>query len=135
MFLDVILDIKKIGTTYIEIAKLYEDQGKIDWQPLSDKLYLYRGLTSSYSDIFSMQKHADQKKKECERNNQMSTIQINDVRKRTDNLTYAVFAELDHFQSEMNTEFKSAMKVFLQEQVNFYKNIVCRLEDTLQRFE
>lgn len=82
-----------------------------------------------------MQKHAEQKKKECERNNQMSLMQINDVRKRTDNLTYAVFAELDHFQSEMNTEFKSAMKVFLQEQVNFYKNIVCRLEDTLQRFE
>ncbi|XP_068907928.1 sorting nexin lst-4 isoform X2 [Tenebrio molitor] len=135
LFSDLATDMKKIGTTYIEIAKLYEDQGKIDWQPLTDKLYLYRGVTSSYPDIFSMQKHAEQKKKECERNSQMSHGQITEVRKRTDALTYSVFAELDHFQSEMNTEFKSAMKSFLQEQVNFYKNIVSRLEDTLKRFE
>ena len=128
-------DIKKIGTTYIEIAKLCEDQAKIDWQPLTDKLYLYRGITSSYPDIFSMQKHAEQKKKECERNSQIPLVQITEVRKRTDVLTYSVFAELDHFQNEMNTEFKSAMKSFLQEQVNYYQNIVSRLEDTLRRFE
>ncbi|KAJ3658153.1 hypothetical protein Zmor_009911 [Zophobas morio] len=135
LFSDLATDIKKIGTTYIEIAKLCEDQAKIDWQPLTDKLYLYRGITSSYPDIFSMQKHAEQKKKECERNSQIPLVQITEVRKRTDVLTYSVFAELDHFQNEMNTEFKSAMKSFLQEQVNYYQNIVSRLEDTLRRFE
>ncbi|KAJ8932370.1 hypothetical protein NQ314_014737 [Rhamnusium bicolor] len=128
------VDVKSIGSTYILIGKLYEEQAKIDWLPLFDKLYIYKGITSSLPDILNLQKLSEQKKRECERNSmQQSTLA--DVRKRADVLTYTVFAELNHFQNERDTDLKLTMKSFLQEQLNFYKNIVCKLEDTLRQFD
>lgn len=117
------------------IGKLYEEQAKLDWQPLYDKLYIYKGITSSLPDILNLQKLAEQKKKDCERNSQVPQIALGDVRKRADVLTYTVFAELNHFQNERDSDLRLSMKNFLQEQLNFYKNIVCKLEDTLQQFD
>lgn len=124
-----------MGSTYMTIGKLFEDQAKVDWQCLADKLYIYKGITGCYPDIFCLQRSAEQKKRECERNVQVQQPQLLEIRKRTDVLTYAVFAELTHFHSEKDGEIKQAMKSFLEEQVNFYKNIVSKLEDTLQRFQ
>ncbi|KAL3266230.1 hypothetical protein HHI36_010411 [Cryptolaemus montrouzieri] len=135
MFSDFTTGIKRLGSTYITIGKLFEDQAKSDWQCLADKLYIYKGITGCYPDIFCLQKSAEQKKRECERNVQVQQPQLLEIRKRTDVLTYAVFAELTHFHSEKDGEIKQAMKTFLEEQVNFYKNIVSKLEETLQRFQ
>lgn len=135
MFSEFTTDIKRIGSTYITIGKLFEDQAKMDWQILADKLYLYKGITGSYPEIFQLQKSAEQKKRECEKNMQVQQSQLADIRKRTDVLTYAVFAELTHFHTEKEGEIKFAMRGFLQEQLNFYKNIVSKLEDTLANFK
>ncbi|KAK9870356.1 hypothetical protein WA026_006441 [Henosepilachna vigintioctopunctata] len=135
MFSDFTTDIKRMGSTYMTIGKLYEDQARVDWQCLADKLYIYKGITGCYPDIFGLQRSAEQKKRDCEKNVQMQQPQLLEIRKRTDVLTYAVFAELTHFHSEKDGEIKQSMKMFLQEQVNFYKNIVSKLEDTLQRFQ
>lgn len=116
------------------IGKLYEEQAKLDWQPLYDKLYIYKGITSYLPDILNLQKLSEQKKKECERNSQQQLV-LADVRRRADILTYTVFAELNHFQNERDTHLKMSMKCFLVEQLNFYKNIVSKLEDTLQQFD
>ncbi|KAG5867806.1 hypothetical protein JTB14_011199 [Gonioctena quinquepunctata] len=129
------VDVKNIGSTYMVIGKLYEEQAKIDWQPLFDKLYIYRGITSNLPDILNMQKLSEQKKKECERSSQLPQTALGDVRRRADVLTYTVFAELDHFQNERDTDLRLTMKTFLQEQLNFYKNVVCKLEDTLRQFD
>nr|XP_023027310.1 sorting nexin lst-4 [Leptinotarsa decemlineata] len=129
------VDVKSIGSTYMMIGKLYEEQAKIDWQPLFDKLYIYKGITSSLPDLLNMQKLSEQKKKECERNSQVAQVALGDVRRRADVLTYTVFAELDHFQNERDTDLRLTMKTFLKEQLNFYKNIVCKLEDTLAQFD
>ncbi|KAF7287910.1 sorting nexin 33-like protein SH3PX1 [Rhynchophorus ferrugineus] len=129
------VDVKNIGVSYMAIAKLYEDQGKIDWQPLYDKLYIYRGITSNLPDVLNMQKMAEQKKRECERNVQIQQMALTDVRKRSDVVTYTVFAELNHFQQERDHDLKRALKDFLQEQLNFYRNIVGKLEETLSQFE
>lgn len=116
------------------IGKLYEEQAKLDWQPLYDKLYIYKGITSNLPDILNLQKLSEQKKKECERSSQQQLV-LADVRSRADVLTYTVFAELNHFQNERDTDLKLSMKVFLNEQLNFYKCIVSKLEDCLQQFE
>lgn len=128
------VDVKSIGSTYIMIGKLYEEQAKIDWQPLYDKLYIYKGITNNLPDILNLQKLSEQKKRECERN-ATQQVALADVRRRADVLTYTVFAELSHFQNERDTDLKLTMKTFLQEQLNFYKNIVCKLEDTLKQFD
>ncbi|CAH1174132.1 unnamed protein product [Phaedon cochleariae] len=129
------VDVKSIGSTYMTIGKLYEEQGKIDWQPLFDKLYIYKGITGNLPDVLNMQKLAEQKKKECERNSQVPQVALSEVRHRTDTLTYTVFAELHHFQNERDTDLRLTMKEFLQEQLNFYKNVVSKLEDTLKQFD
>lgn len=116
------------------IGKLYEEQAKLDWQPLYDKLYIYRGITSYLPDILNLQKLSEQKKKECERSSQQQIV-LADVRKRADVLTYTVFAELNHFQNERDTDLKLSMKFFLNEQLNFYRNVVSKLEDALQQFD
>lgn len=129
------VDVKTVGTTYIMIGKLYEEQGKIDWQPLFDKLYIYKGITSNLPDILHMQRMSEQKKKECERTNQVQPTALAEVRRRSDVITYTVFAELNHFQQERDNDLKRTLKEFLKEQLNFYKNIVTKLEDTLNNFD
>ncbi|KAJ8945502.1 hypothetical protein NQ318_017945 [Aromia moschata] len=126
--------VKSIGSTYIMIGKLYEEQAKLDWQPLFDKLYIYKGITNCLPDILNLQKLSEQKKRECERNS-MQQVALADVRRRADVLTYTVFAEMEHFQNERDTDLKLTLKNFLQEQLNFYKNVVCKLEDTLKQFD
>ncbi|KAF2893797.1 hypothetical protein ILUMI_12381 [Ignelater luminosus] len=131
---DLATGIKRIGTAYFEIGKIFEDQPKLDWEPLSDKLYIYKGITSSFPDIFAIHKGAQQKRKECEKIN-TPPAQLSEVRKRTDTVSYAIFAELQHFKSEREVDLKVTMKKYLIEQVNFYKRIVDKLEDTLKFFE
>lgn len=82
-----------------------------------------------------MQKMAEAKKRECEKDIQMQQLALTDIRRRSDVITYAVFAELEQFQQERDHNLKRALKDFLKDQVNFYKNIVLKLEDTLNQFE
>lgn len=131
---DLATGIKRIGTAYFEIGKIFEDQPKLDWEPLADKLYIYKGITSSFPDIFSIHKGAQQKRKECEKIN-TPPAQLNEIRKRTDTVSYAIFAELTHFKGEREADLKVTMRNYLEEQVNFYKKIVDKLEDTLKFFE
>ncbi|XP_050298726.1 sorting nexin lst-4 [Anthonomus grandis grandis] len=137
MFSKASVDVRNIGATYTVIGKLYEEQAKlrIDWLPLFDKLYIYKGITSNLPNVLQMQKMAEQKKRECERNNQTSQAALAEIRRRSDVITYTVFAELDHFQQERDQDMKRAVKDFLKEQLNFYKKIVSKLEETLDNFE
>lgn len=116
------------------IGKLYEEQAKLDWQPLYDKLYIYKGITNYLPDTLNLQKLSEQKKRECERSMQQQ-LALTDVRKRADVLTYTVFAELNHFQHERDTDLKASMKCFLNEQLNFYRNIVSKLEEAMSQFD
>lgn len=130
-----ISDVKNIGTAYLSIGKLFEQQGKIDWEPLFDRMYIYKGITSNLPNVLQMQKMAEAKKRECEKDIQIQQLALTDIRRRSDVITYAVFAELEHFQQERDHNLKRALKDFLKDQVNFYKNVVSKLEDTLNQFE
>lgn len=131
---DLATGIKRVGTAYFEIGKFFEEQPKLDWEPLLDKLYMYKGITSSFPDIFAIHKGAQQKRKECEKIN-MPPAQLSEVRKRTDTVSYAIFAELQHFKVERDADLKVTMKNYLNQQINFYKKIVEKLENTLQAFD
>ncbi|CAH0560122.1 unnamed protein product [Brassicogethes aeneus] len=130
---EVATEVQQLGTVYMQIGRLYEDQARDHWQALSDKLYIYKGITSSIPDVLHLQKSSETKKRDCEKTIQ-NPLQLNDIRKRGDCLTYAVFAELNHFQMEKNTDLRLSMKTLLVDQIKFYKNIVGQLEDTLSRF-
>ncbi|XP_046406008.1 sorting nexin lst-4 [Ischnura elegans] len=130
--------LKVTGETYNDIGKLFEEQPKADWEPLSDVLHIYKGLLSSFPDILSFHKGAIQKRKECERltsDHKMDPNQLNDVARRTDVVSYALLAEMDHFHGESAEDINKAMRSFLIEQIAFYEKVVNRLKETLTAFD
>lgn len=48
--------IKGTGNAYNEVGKLFEDQPKLDWEPLGDMLHIYKGIISAYPDILTIHK-------------------------------------------------------------------------------
>lgn len=130
--------IKRTGGTYIEISRLYEEQCKYDWEPLSDFLHLYRGITTSFPDVLSVQKVAMNKRKESEKltsDQKMNVAELNEVTRKTDVVNYAILAEISHFRNERSIDMNRAMKQFLQQQIHFYQNIVSKLQTTLELYE
>lgn len=130
--------IKLTGGAYIEIGRMYEEQPKHDWEPLGDKFHLYKGIVGSFPDALANHKGAVQKKRECERltaESKMEVAQLNEVLRRTDVISYALLAEINHFKAERTEDLKATMQKFLMQQITFYKKIVDKLESTLQQYD
>nr|XP_026491089.1 sorting nexin lst-4 isoform X1 [Vanessa tameamea]XP_026491090.1 sorting nexin lst-4 isoform X1 [Vanessa tameamea] len=130
--------IKMTGGAYIEIGRMYEDQPKYDWEPLGDKFHLYKGIVGSFPDVLANHKGAVQKRRECERltaEHKMEVAQLNEVLRRTDVISYALLAEINHFKSERTDDLKATMQKFLRQQISFYKRIVDKLEITLNQYD
>lgn len=55
-----------------------------------------------------------------------------DVVRRTDVISYALLAEINHFHSERTIDFKLAMQSYLKEQTVFYQKVckLCSAEQT-----
>jgi hypothetical protein len=56
----------------------------------------------------------------------MESSQLPEVLRRTDVISYALLAEINHFHSERAIDFKLAMQNYLREQTVFYQK-VCKL--------
>ena len=54
----------------------------------------------------------------------MEQSQLSDVVRRTDVISYALLAEINHFHSERTIDFKQAMKSYLKEQISFYQKVI-----------
>lgn len=109
-----------------------EDQPKYDWEPLCDVLHIYKGLIGSFPDILNLHRSALDKRKECER---LAANEVTAVRQRTDVVSYALMAEINHFHQERATDFKMAMHGFLSQQIEFYQRIVDNLKVALNAYE
>lgn len=122
---------------YINIGQLFSDQPKMDWIPLADRLHIYRGVLGGFPDILSVHKGAMNKKKECEKltaEQKMGNAQLQEVNRRTDIMSYSVLAEMSHFRQERDTHFKEMMRNLIGAQIEFYREIVGRLEAAQQFF-
>ncbi|PNF21155.1 Sorting nexin lst-4 [Cryptotermes secundus] len=130
--------VRVTGNTYHEIGKLFEEQPKLDWEPLADVLHLYKGIISSFPDILTVHKGSLQKRRECEKlaaDHKMESSQLSDVVRRTDVISYALLAEINHFHSERAIDFRLAMQNYLKEQISFYQKIVAKLQDALGKYD
>lgn len=73
------------------------------------------------------------KRKECEKMNQdhkMDAEQYQESVRRTDVISYALMAEINHFHEERCSEVRKALKSFLGEQVAFYQKVSNRKSQT-----
>ncbi|XP_065215690.1 sorting nexin-9-like [Planococcus citri] len=130
--------IKETGHSYNEVGKLFDEQPKLDWEPLGDMLHIYKGIITAFPDILTIHKGALQKRRECDRlaaESKMDSPQLQEASKRTDNVSYALLAEMNHFHAEQLSEISKTFKSFLTQQIAFHKKIVDQLENALSRFE
>lgn len=125
--------VKTTGDIYNEVGQLMAEQPKHDWQPLGDVLHIYKGIISSFPDILTLHKNALMKRKECAP--AASPADAAGVTQRTDTLSYALMAEINHFHQERANDFKMAMRSFLAEQIAFYQKIVDRLNVAYSAYE
>lgn len=123
---------------FIGIGQLIGDQPKNDFIPFTDRLHIYRGILSSLPDVLAVHKGAMQKRKECERltaEQKMGNAQLQDVNRRTDIMSYAVMAEMNHFRQERDVHLKETIKNLIQSQIVFYQEIIQRLQTAQRYFE
>jgi hypothetical protein len=53
----------------------------------------------------------------------MESSQVSDVVRRTDVISYALLAEINHFHTERAVDFRLAMQNYLKEQISFYQKV------------
>ncbi|XP_054708676.1 sorting nexin lst-4-like isoform X2 [Uloborus diversus] len=130
--------IKVTGDTYEDIATLYGDQPRNDLEPFGDVLHEYKGILASWPEIIQIQKGAIHKKREHQKlleEGKLSQENVFAINRRTDIISYAVLAEITHFQQEQVGEFKSMIQDFLQAQVQFYLKVAEKLQSALDLYD
>lgn len=67
-----------------------------------------------------------QKRRDCDKlvsENKMDSLQMQEVCRRTDVVSYSLLAEINHFHSEQASELNKVFKVFLTKQIEFHQNV------------
>lgn len=130
--------LKNTSNTYEAIGKLYEEQPKNDFNPVSDVMHEYKGILTAWPDILQVHKGALNKKKEHQKlfdEGKIDNNSVASITQRTDVVTYATLAEINHFETERINDFKFMMQKFLGSQIQFYQSIVDKLQDALSEFD
>ncbi|XP_021793401.1 sorting nexin-9 isoform X4 [Papio anubis] len=99
--------ITEAGKTYEEIASLVAEQGAIEKVKESDKLVATSKITPQ------------------DKQNMV---------KRVSTMSYALQAEMNHFHSNRIYDYNSVIRLYLEQQVQFYETIAEKLRQALSRF-
>ncbi|CAG2107737.1 unnamed protein product [Medioppia subpectinata] len=129
--------IKHTSDTYEAIGKLYVEQPKYDFGPMSDILHEYKGMLTVWPDILQVHKGAINKKKEHQKmldEGKIDDKSVAQINQRSDVVTLSTLAEINHFQEERIVDFKDAMQHFLTQQILFYESIAANLKQTLELY-
>lgn len=123
---------------FISIGQMFGEQPNIDWIPFCDRLHIYRGVLTGFPDMLAVHRGAMQKRKECERltaEQKMGNAQLQEVGRRTDIMSYAVLAEMNHFRQERDVHLKETMRNLIAAQIVFYQDIIGKLQAAQRFFE
>ncbi|XP_067938991.1 sorting nexin-18-like [Watersipora subatra] len=123
---------------YLDIATMFHQQPRRDWLPLNDNLLLYKGILSGFDATLSAQKVASTKVRESLKMRDEGKITESDVQAFTshaDAISFSLYAEINHFQSNRQQEFKIMMQNLLAEQINFHQRITQRLEEAKRHYD
>lgn len=130
--------IRSTGTAFENIAKIYEEQPKYDFEALSYVLYEYKGILSAWPEILDLNKQALGRKKDHIKLRDEGRIEekvAESVSQRADVVSYAALAEINHFQKERMEDSRQMMKNFIQAQADFYQKVANQLQDALRMFD
>ncbi|NXW46517.1 SNX9 protein, partial [Nyctiprogne leucopyga] len=128
---------KKAGKTYEEIASLVADQPKKDLHFLMETNHEYKGFLGCFPDIIGAHKGAIERVKESDKLVATSKITPQDKQnmvKRVSTMAYALQAEMNHFHSNRIYDYNSVIRLYLEQQAQFYETIAQKLRQALSRF-
>lgn len=97
-----------------------------------------RGILSNFPDILSTHKNAVQKRRDCQRlaaDQRMHNAQLAEVDRRVDIISYAVLAEMSHFRQERDHHLKETLGNLIDAQIQFYQNIISKLQAAQSQFQ
>uniref|UniRef100_A0A8C0NV52 Sorting nexin n=1 Tax=Canis lupus familiaris TaxID=9615 RepID=A0A8C0NV52_CANLF len=129
--------ITEAGKTYEEIAGLVAEQPKKDLHFLMECNHEYKGFLGCFPDIIGAHKGAIEKVKESDKLVATSKITPQDKQnmvKRVGTMSYALQAEMNHFHSNRIYDYNSVIRLYLEQQVQFYETIAEKLRQALGRF-
>ncbi|XP_045150349.1 sorting nexin-9 isoform X1 [Echinops telfairi] len=130
--------ITEAGKTYEEIANLVAEQPKKDLHFLMECNHEYKGFLGCFPDIIGAHKGAIEKVKESDKLVATSKITPQDKHsmvKRVGTMSYALQAEMNHFHSNRIYDYNSVIRLYLEQQVQFYETIAEKLRQALGRFQ
>ncbi|CAO2610851.1 Sorting nexin-9 [Lemmus lemmus] len=128
--------ITEAGKTYEEIASLVAEQPKKDLHFLMECSHEYKGFLGCFPDIIGAHKGAIEKVKESDKLVATSKITPQDKQtmvKRVGTMSYALQAEMNHFHSNRIHDYNSVIRLYLEQQVQFYETIAEKLRQALDR--
>eukprot|EP00069_Balaena_mysticetus_P005273 bmy_04885T0 len=128
---------QEAGKTYEEIASLVAEQPKKDLHFLMECNHEYKGFLGCFPDIIGAHKGAIEKVKESDKLVATSKITPQDKQnmvKRVGTMSYALQAEMNHFHSNRIYDYNSVIRLYLEQQVQFYETIAEKLRQALGRF-
>ncbi|XP_075453105.1 sorting nexin-9 isoform X2 [Ascaphus truei] len=134
---DLNIAITEAGKTYEAIANLVEEQPRKDLHFLMETNHEYKGFLSCFPDIISAHKGAIEKVKEGDKLVATSKITQQDklnMVKRVSTMSYTLQAEMNHFHSNRIYDYNSVIRLYLEQQVQFYETIAEKLKQALGRF-
>lgn len=129
--------ITEAGKTYEEIASLVAEQPKKDLHFLMECNHEYKGFLGCFPDILGAHKGAIEKVKESDKLVATSKITPQDKQnmvKRVGTMSYALQAEMNHFHSNRIYDYNSVIRLYLEQQAQFYETIAEKLRQALSRF-
>ncbi|XP_052606856.1 sorting nexin-9 isoform X4 [Peromyscus californicus insignis] len=118
--------ITEAGKTYEEIASLVAEQPKKDLHFLMECNHEYKGFLGCFPDIIGAHKGAIEKVKESDKLVATSKITPQDKQtmvKRVGTMSYALQAEMNHFHSNRIYDYNSVIRLYLEQQVQFYETM------------
>uniref|UniRef100_A0A023FKC5 Putative sorting nexin-9 pediculus us corporis sorting nexin-9 n=1 Tax=Amblyomma cajennense TaxID=34607 RepID=A0A023FKC5_AMBCJ len=123
--------------TYKLIGSMYESKLQHHWESLGDLLFMYKGVLAVWPDILSFHKTFLSKNKEYQKMRddvKLSQEDLEGIQQRMDVVSYAMLAEVSHFQQQKVHDFNGAMHDFLGGQISFYEEIVKNLKEAQGRY-
>uniref|UniRef100_A0A674GGA5 Sorting nexin n=1 Tax=Taeniopygia guttata TaxID=59729 RepID=A0A674GGA5_TAEGU len=129
--------ITEAGKTYEEIASLVADQPKKDLHFLMETNHEYKGFLGCFPDIIAAHKGAIERVKESDKLVATSKITPQDKQnmvKRVSTMAYALQAEMNHFHSNRIYDYNSVIRLYLEQQAQFYETIAQKLRQALSHF-
>ncbi|XP_015746388.1 sorting nexin-9 [Python bivittatus] len=129
--------ITEAGKTYEEIASLVAEQPKKDLHFLMETNHEYKGFLGCFPDIIGAHKGAIEKVKESDKLIATSKITPQDKQNmltRASTMSYALQAEMNHFHSNRIYDYNTVMRLYLEQQAQFYETIAQKLRQALSRF-